>query len=179
MRLEEIVEKVFFPSNITIIAGIILLIYTIESPFILNNVAVFIISILIYKFSTLFTKRKIKSETKKFSIAAFAALIVFSILAYFLPLSKVLLFGVFTLFFLNIIHHSVRDFWKISGHTTTYTAICTFFTVIDFRASISFVLLPLVMWSRLKLKRHTVLQVIVGFIVGLIVPLLISYFVII
>lgn len=179
MKLAEFIEKIFFPSNVIIIAGIILLIHTIESPFILNNLMVFTVSISVYKISTFFTKRKIKSETKKFSIAAFAALTVFSSLAYFLPLSGVLLFGVFTLFFLNIVHHVVRDFWKISSHMMTYTAICVFLTVIDFRFSFSFVLLPLVAWSRLKLKRHTVLQVIVGFIVGLIAPLLISYFVII
>ena len=177
MKLEEFVEKVFFPSNVSIIAGIILLIYTINSPFILNNFIVFVVSMLVYKFSVSFTKRKVESETKKFSIAAFTSLILFLMLAYFLPLSKVFLFGVFTLFLLNIIHHSVRDLWKISTHTMTYTAICIFFAIIDFRFSFGFILLPLVVWSRLKLKRHTVLQVVIGFIVGLIVPLLIRYFI--
>ncbi len=177
MKLEEFVEKVFFPSNITIIASIIILIYTINSPFILNNFLVFIVSILIYKFSVFFTKRKIKTETKKFSIAGFTALIVFLVLAYFLPLSRVFLFGIFTLFPLNIIHHSVRDLWKISTHTMTYTAVCAFLSIIDFRFSFGFILLPLVIWSRLKLKKHTTLQVIVGFFVGLIIPLSIRYFI--
>lgn len=58
--------------------------------------------------------------------------------------------------------------WKISGHATAATAFCSI-CVLSFGgvAGVSFVLVPVVVWARLRLRRHTVRQTIAGTLLGL------------
>jgi hypothetical protein len=58
--------------------------------------------------------------------------------------------------------------WKISGHATAVTAFCSLLTLLfGGLAGISFLLVPVVLWARLKLRRHTVKQTIAGTALGL------------
>ncbi len=58
--------------------------------------------------------------------------------------------------------------WKISGHATTAAAFCSI-CLLSFggMAGFSFFLVPLVIWARVRLKRHTIRQTIAGTALGL------------
>jgi hypothetical protein len=58
--------------------------------------------------------------------------------------------------------------WKISGHAAAVTAFCSICTIFfGAIAALSFMLVPVVIWARLKLHRHTVLQTLAGTALGL------------
>jgi hypothetical protein len=58
--------------------------------------------------------------------------------------------------------------WKISGHAAAVTAFCSICTIfLGGLAGLTFLLVPVVIWARLKLHRHTVLQTIAGTALGL------------
>ena len=58
--------------------------------------------------------------------------------------------------------------WKISGHAaavSTFSALCWLFY--GSLAGLVFILIPIVIWARLRLKRHTPLQTLGGTVLGL------------
>lgn len=58
--------------------------------------------------------------------------------------------------------------WKISGHAaavSTFSALCWF--LFGSFAGLVFILVPIVIWARLRLKRHTPLQTLAGTVLGL------------
>lgn len=58
--------------------------------------------------------------------------------------------------------------WKISGHAaavSTFSALCWLFY--GSLAGFAFILIPIVIWARLRLKRHTPLQTLAGTVLGL------------
>jgi membrane-associated phospholipid phosphatase len=58
--------------------------------------------------------------------------------------------------------------WKISGHAaavSTFSALCWLFY--GSLAGFVFILIPIVIWARLRLKRHTPLQTLGGTVLGL------------
>lgn len=60
--------------------------------------------------------------------------------------------------------------WKISFHSIGYTSFClTFYELFGLPWLISLVLLPIVFWSRLYLKRHTFGQLLMGSLLCLVV----------
>jgi len=173
MKIELLIEKILFPTNVAIIGGILLILYKINSTFALNDIIIFLSSIILYGLLRIFTKTKIKSETKKYSIPSLIAMLCFVIMSVLLPASKEFLLGALALLFIVIIAHIIRDLWKLSGHAMTYTSFSVILTLIDLRFVFLFILLPVVVWSRLKLKRHTKDQVLVATLVGFIIPSLI------
>ncbi len=90
------------------------------------------------------------------------------------PLFAVLVGGVITIFFGSIISY----YWKISVHasmTTFFVAMLILLFGWSFWPAIF--CLPLVFWSRLVLKRHTISQLLAGFVLSLfIVIVTFSYF---
>jgi membrane-associated phospholipid phosphatase len=58
--------------------------------------------------------------------------------------------------------------WKISGHAaavSTFSALCWLFY--GSLAGFVFILIPIVIWARLRLKRHTPMQTLAGTVLGL------------
>ncbi len=58
--------------------------------------------------------------------------------------------------------------WKISGHAaavSTFSALCWLFY--GSLAGFVFILIPIVIWARLRLQRHTPLQTLAGTVLGL------------
>lgn len=69
----------------------------------------------------------------------------------------------------------VTLFWKISFHSATITAAATATLMIAGTTSWPVALLvPLVGWSRVRLRRHTVRQVIYGAVIGAVIALLLA-----
>lgn len=72
------------------------------------------------------------------------------------------LFVVLLMFFL------ITTFYKMSGHLTVFSLFITYlYHVVGGYSVLLFLLLPLLAWSRVVLKRHTVSQVITGTIFGI------------
>ncbi len=64
--------------------------------------------------------------------------------------------------------------WKISGHALAASSFCSLCTVVvGASAWLTFLLVPVVVWSRLRLRRHTFMQTAAGTALGLSMILLV------
>ena len=169
MKLGKFIEKLFFPSNVIAVASVILIIYLINSPYSLNHLILFLTTIAVFLIVFKFSKR-FKSETKKYTYASSTALIIFIILLYFIQVSRDFLFAGLSMFFANFLVHFIRDIWKISAHVLVYTVFCSTLSLINTVFIFLFIFLPFVAWSRIKLKRHDLSQIIVASVSGIIIP---------
>ncbi len=71
---------------------------------------------------------------------------------------------IFALVFINTF---ITLFWKISFHMAANTTAAILMNFLfNWKLSFLYVLIPLIFWSRLKLKKHTVAQLIAGFVVN-------------
>jgi membrane-associated phospholipid phosphatase len=62
-----------------------------------------------------------------------------------------------------IIFMVINCYWKVSLHTAFITgAVVVLVIIFDWKALFTVVFIPLVAWSRIVLKQHTISQVIVG-----------------
>jgi membrane-associated phospholipid phosphatase len=76
--------------------------------------------------------------------------------------------------FSGIIMMVITLWWKISMHASSLGGVATMLTVLYGAAMLPlFVLLVLVSWSRVVLRRHTVPQVIAGSLAGIVLSLII------
>lgn len=174
-KIAEYVERVFFPSTVSIVGGLILIFYLWSSIHFFNNILILLSSIVVY-FSVLkTTKKRIKSETRKYTFAAGVALIYILAMSSVFTISEELKLGLFSLMLITMTNHFIRDVWKISGHAMTYSGVSTVLSLVDIRFLPMFALLPVVAWGRLKLKRHDLAQVIAGSVVGVSVPLVVDF----
>jgi len=173
-NLAKLVEKIFYPSNVIITAGIIFLIYFMNDIHSFNNNIAFIISAISYGILILLMKKKNKNENYRYFLASTTAMIIFFILGYFFTISNEFFFAASSVFILSIIIFSIRTKWKISGHCSSFTGVVTIMTLIEPRFLIAYIFYPLVAWSRLKLKAHDLLQVILGTLIGFLIPIILS-----
>ena len=171
------IEKLLFPSNTIIIGAVLLLIYLRGEPVFISNVLTFLSSILVYGSVVYLFKKRMRDENKLYCIGALSALLAFFLCYCFLKLSKEIVFGAISLLLVTLIIYTVRPRWKISGHTTALMGVWTTLLLVDLIFLPLGVLSPLVIWSRLKLRAHTLTQIIAGVMVGLSVPLILHYFI--
>lgn len=70
----------------------------------------------------------------------------------------------------GIIFGAITQFWKISFHTGVYTGCVTVLVLIlpDAGFAWLFLLVPLIAWARVRRKRHTLVQTVVGVLIALI-----------
>ncbi len=172
-RFAELVERIFFPSNVGIATGIIILVYLINGGNIVNNIIAFLVSTMAYFLAIGYFKWKFDEENQQYVSATVTATLVFAILNLFIKISFEFSFAMFCIFTLSIIGLIIRPRWKISGHTIAITTACTFLSIIDSMFFPLYILCPIIYWSRLKLKRHTPAQVVAGIILGLTAPVFI------
>jgi len=77
-------------------------------------------------------------------------------------LSICCLFSIILMFFVTL-------FWKISGHSVAAGGLCVLMLSLLSESAIPFtILIPIIAWSRFKLSRHTVSQIVAGVILGFI-----------
>jgi membrane-associated phospholipid phosphatase len=100
------------------------------------------------------------------SIGMILTILIFFKLGVPTPLLLFLMSGLLILLIATI----VTFFWKISIHALAISAIVMTVNVSTyFHYWYLFALLPIVMWSRIELKRHNMAQVAAGALVGLVV----------
>ncbi|MDE0043474.1 MAG: hypothetical protein OXT74_15650 [Candidatus Poribacteria bacterium] len=70
----------------------------------------------------------------------------------------------------GVIFGAITQVWKISFHAGVYTGCVTVLVLIlhDARFAWFFLLVPLIAWARVRRKRHTLVQTVVGALIALI-----------
>ncbi len=101
-------------------------------------------------------------------------LIVPIMLMHFVGLPQVFVFSTLTLLILSPVMFVIRSKWKISGHMCTFAAMTTIMALFNSWFAALFLLAPIISWSRLKLKAHTIAQVVAGTALGFITPVTFS-----
>lgn len=170
MTVAKNLEKVFFPPNVVIAGGVLLLSYL---GWKFGDSLTFFFTILA-SLSTIFLfKNKIKDENKLYALSAVPSLPTFIICSFILNPSIEMIYGCLSLFPILLLGYIIRPKWKISGHTAASTAVPITLSMIDIRFLFLIIILPPVTWSRLKLKAHTPTQVTAGIILGSTIPIIV------
>ncbi len=114
---------------------------------------------------------KKKEERRPF----FALMLTLNIIS----LTVIYFFGNKLLFQLNLIFISllvilfvITIFWKISLHTSFNTGAALIINFLfNWKVPILYLIIPIIFWSRLKLKKHTINQLITGIVVTSVITL--------
>jgi membrane-associated phospholipid phosphatase len=174
--LAKAVEKIFFPTNFMTLGVLLIFVYLRNDETLINSILIFVISLGVYAILMSALKGKISNENKLYLTAGLSVLVLFFLLSFFIKLSRALLFGAYSITPVMFIVYVIRSKWKISGHATGFAATCTALSLIDKAFLPLVVFFPLVAWSRLKLRAHTVPQVAAGTVAGTVLPLLVYFF---
>ncbi len=167
----EKVEGLFFPDRVVIGGGFLVILYFLSSGLLVNNAMTFLTALLAFYMVQKLFENKIRNKDSLHLLSAIIATTMFFALSNTWFVSNLLKFGAFSIFFNLIVLFIIRSFWKISAHTFVYTNVCTVLALIDSRLVLFYIFLPLVIWSRIKLKRHTYIQVIAGGLGGFLLPI--------
>lgn len=120
---------------------------------------------------TLQNKKILRERTILFSIFLVLATLELLILVSthpYQPILTVFSGGIVTLIIIGLITY----FWKISIHATMITFFVVMFILLyGWRIWLILLLIPIIFWSRLMLKRHNFWQLLFGFILSLIIVL--------
>ncbi|MDZ7838673.1 MAG: hypothetical protein U5N58_12385 [Actinomycetota bacterium] len=76
--------------------------------------------------------------------------------------------GIFAVSIVNgLILTTITYFWKISFHTSWITVIAiTFYILFGYWMLLLLLLIPFIGWARVTIKRHTIMQVILGSVIS-------------
>ena len=86
----------------------------------------------------------------------------------------ILLVGSLALILGLLIIGIVNMFTKVSVHLVVLSAFLTFMVLVEgWEFLLGFALLPLLAWARIKTKNHTLLQVVLGSVVGILTTIII------
>ncbi len=176
------VEDYFIPSNVFIRTIIALVSYM----FILGPSAkptvgsvLLFFSFMTVAFIAMDIIKKKSTDKEKFDInlmkAVFVAMPVALFIAKAAGMPSAFMFAIFTFMVIVPAIFLINSNWKISGHMCMFAAMTTILSMVNVLLfAPMFLMLPLISWSRLKLRAHTKSQIIAGMTIGLVVPLVFS-----
>ncbi|HID90966.1 TPA: hypothetical protein EYP44_03295 [Candidatus Bathyarchaeota archaeon] len=165
------IERLLFPSNVIVLGALLLMIYLRDEPTLVNNALSFALPLLVYGIVAYLLRRRVADENKLYFTGALSALTAFFVCRSCLELSEEIVFSAISVLVAAFVIYAIRPRWKISAHAATLTGVCSALSLIDPIFVPLTSLLPPVIWSRLRLKAHTPLQIVAGTAVGLLVPL--------
>lgn len=176
MNIAKLLGIVFHPSNVIVVV-LLLLLYFNSSELASASIAAYTVyglGIVGLPFAFYIMKRKVTRQYRDALIAIIISSSIFYLLSVLFPDIREVnyaFFGILSLQLLGIIIFLIRFRWKISLHVSILTTLLTVLVVINARLIALLFLIPIVAWSRVRLKAHTVMQVIMGFVVGLLISL--------
>ncbi len=173
MDFDELLERVFFPTHMGLLGASTLILLSMDTPFFANEVFIFFLSIIAYGISRYFTKQRASTLTKKYTYATSTSFLVLLIGSVLLAFDRNFLFGIYSAIIANFVVHILRDEWKISAHTMGYSLLAATLSIVDPIFIPLFSLLPMVIYNRLALVRHSKNQAIAGVAVGISIPLVV------
>lgn len=166
MGAAKLVGRALFPP-ITVLMGAALALYYTRSPADALAVAV---SFLAYTLCALAIRCRIEGENKLHCLAGLAGMSAFPPILALLGVSGEMVFGAVSLFFVIMIVYLIRPRWRVSAHVTAAADVWAVLSLIDLCFMPLVALLPITVWSRLKLREHTPGQVLAGIAIRLVVP---------
>ncbi len=172
-KLAKITEKIFFPTNILVIILTLILFLWGKERILINDIIVFILSFSTFLFASFLLRRRSVDENLLFFMSITSGVILLVFLSLFVPVSKKIYFAALCTIITTFVILPLRVVWKISLHTLAFNMMVTILTILDFRFAILFLFLPIVAWSRIKLKRHSFLQIVTGMYVGFLIPVIV------
>jgi membrane-associated phospholipid phosphatase len=117
-----------------------------------------------------------RKQRPLYLIVFIAGMFIASAILYLLNVPLKFFVYTFSGLVMTVITTFITLFWKISFHTAITTSVVTAITILGgIRYAPFFILIPIIGWARVVLKKHTVWQVIGGFAVALLVTEAIFY----
>jgi len=114
---------------------------------------------------------KIREERKPFLILVFVSSLM-SLVAIYLYGNSLLLQMSIILLTLLVVLQAITNYWKISLHAAFNTgAVLVINFLFNWKLGFLFLTIPLIFWARLELKRHTISQLTLGFIIAVVIIL--------
>ena len=172
IKFAKYLEMIFFPLTPIILSLLFIAFYV--KTMLFENMVVLMSCAVIFSISHMIIKDKVKEENKKYFISSAVISITFFILSQMVGVSHEIFFSGVTLFIVAVLTYSIRPHWKISAHMIGYVSMVTVLTFLNVKFLFLYILVPLIAWSRLVLKRHNIYQIIAGTILGVLVPIFVS-----
>jgi len=117
-----------------------------------------------------------RSQRPLYLVVFIIGLAIASAILYFLQVPLKFFVYTFSGLVMTILTTIITFCWKISFHTAVTTSVVTAITILGGARYIPiFLLIPIIAWARVKLKKHTVSQVIGGFVVAWVVTEVVFY----
>ena len=119
-----------------------------------------------------FSDLDISHKSQRPMLFSFAILLssIYILCLYFLNAPKVLFIAVFALFAGLLAIEVVNRFTKASIHVATVSALATSLSLIYGGVFfLSFLIVPLVSWARIRTNNHTKQQTVIGAIIGIVI----------
>lgn len=185
--LAEVISWVFFPPLVATVFFIFLIFWysadfgeglkwvTLVAPFLIFLPLLFFA--VTYKLGWVDDIDLTNREDRPLYLVVFIFSLIFALAVLFF-LQAPLKFIVYVLsgLIMTLVTTIITFFWKISFHTAVTTSVVTAITILGgMRFSPLFLLIVLIGWSRLALKKHTFYQVLGGFLVALAITELVFY----
>jgi membrane-associated phospholipid phosphatase len=173
-RIARLVSNAFNPFLVSFIAIVLLVWHTAASPagaFKWGAIALILSVIPVFSFMLYQLRRKKidsifpegQGQRKLIYLVASVIGAIGCFVMWYLNAPKLLTYSFIAGMVAVVIFMVINIYWKISVHTAFISAAAVVLTVVfGVKAVWIFLLLPLVAWSRLELKMHTLAQVIAG-----------------
>lgn len=183
-RFAQFISTTLNPIFLLTPVPYILVVKTTESPvdaffweiFSLIFILIFSVFILIGVEKGFFSDFDISKRQQRPMLFTFAISLcaIYTIFLYFLKAPNILFIAVFSLILGLILIEIINRITKVSLHVATIAAFTTSLSLVYGGVFyISFLLIPLVAWSRIKTKNHTKKQTLLGTLLGVLTTLVV------
>lgn len=118
-----------------------------------------------------------KEERRLFMLVTISSSAIFLILVYIFGSSLLMKLYLTTFITLSVIF-TITYFWKISLHVSlnTFGSLMTNY-LFDWNLPVLYLSIPLIFWARYRLKRHTIIQLLMGFVVPTLITITVLFIV--
>jgi membrane-associated phospholipid phosphatase len=117
-----------------------------------------------------------RDERPTFLFVFIAMLLISSIILYAIKVPLPLFAYAFSGLVMTLVTSIITLFWKISFHTAATASVVTAIAILGgMQFTPLFLLIPLIGWARVRLKKHTVWQVVGGAAVSIVATVFVFY----
>lgn len=174
MQFAKFLELLFFPSNV-ILFVFLLFMYSSFALMSVIDIFVYGLAVIGFPIGFIIMNRRAKRKNRAGLLSMLIVLLTFSALSLFfesLRSLKFLYLSINSYLILGLLSFAIRYKWRISLHVSAFTTSAAILTIFNQNFICLFLLVPVIAWSRIKLKVHTFYQIIAGFAIGLITPII-------
>ena len=174
MDFAKFLELLFFPSNVILLV-FLLLIYNSFALMSVVDILVYGLAVIGFPIGFIIMNRRAKRKNRAGLLSILIVMLIFSFLSLIfesLRNLRFLYFSIYSYLILGLTMFAIRYRWKVSLHVSAFTTSAVILTIFNQNFVCLFLLIPLIAWSRIKLKMHTFYQTLAGFAIGLVIPII-------